>query len=364
MTTTVNMEPRQRAVEAMYGRMPDRVPCVPLIDNSYSAPVMGVPVSQCFLDPTSHAESLVACLERHRTIDGVSINLCLADEIILEKQEQADGYVVKTTGGTTWMIPHNDIGSVMEREISSFDDPRLDSEDPLKPGIFRTLQTIPADIRRRYLINAGVTGPFSQICFLMGIERVMLATLDDPAGLHRAIEKRLPLALQWIEEMAEFDPGCIWIGEGLASSSLIGPMTYREFVVPYERALVEKIRQVGVPSVLHICGRLNPSLDLIPETETNCLEADWQVDLADAKRRIGDRVSLKGNLNTTTLVGGGPEEIYEMSKQAIEDAAAGGGFILSSGCALGRDTPPENVEAMAQAALDYGQYPSGAPYAQ
>jgi hypothetical protein len=356
MTTKMNMEPRQRAVEAMYGRMPDRVPCVPLIDNSYSAPVMGVPVAQCFLDPISHAESLVACLERHPTIDGVSINLCLADEIILEKQEQSDGYAIKTTGGTTWMIPHNDIGSVMEREIDSFDDPRLEFEDPLKSGIIRTLQAIPADIRRRYLINTGVTGPFSQVCFLMGIERVMMATIDDPAGLHRAIEKRLPLALQWIEEMAELDPGCIWIGEGFASSSLISPETYRKFVVPYERALIEKIRQVGVPSVLHICGKLNPALDLIPETQTNCLEADWQVDLADAKSRIGDRISLKGNLNTTTLVSSGPDEIYEISRQAINAAAAGGGFVLSSGCALGRDTPPENVDAMAQAALDYGQY--------
>jgi len=33
-----------------------------------------------------------------------------------------------------------------------------------------------------------------------------------------------------------------------------------------------------------------------------------------------------------------------------------GGFILSSGCALGRDTPPENVAAMAQAVNDFGSY--------
>lgn len=347
---------RQRAVEAMYGRRPDRVPCVPLIDNSYSAPVLGVPVSRCFLDPVSHAESLVACLERHPHIDGVSINLCLADEIIVERREARDGYTIKTTGGTTWMIPYNDIGSVLEREISSFDDPRLEFEDPLKPGIMRTLEAIPEDIRRRYLINAGVTGPFSQVCFLMGIERVMLATIDDPAGLHRAIDKRLPLALQWIEEMARLNPGSIWIGEGLASSSLISPKTYREFVLPYEKILADKIRESGRPSVLHICGRLAPALDLIPETGTNCLEADWQVDLAEAKARIGDRVCLKGNLNTTTLVEARPDKIYEEARQLIETTAGGGGFILSSGCALGRDTPPENVEAMAQAALDYGQY--------
>ena len=349
------MMARQRAVEAMFGRQPDRVPFVPLIDNSYAAPVLGVPVSRCFLDPVAHAEALAACFDRHPHIDGLSINLCLADEIIVERTETRDGYVIKTTGGTTWMIPYNDIGSVLEREITSFDDPRLEFEDPLRPGIFRTLEAIPADIRARYLINAGVTGPFSQVCFLMGIERVMLATIDDPAGLHRAIEKRLPLALQWITDMAALYPGSIWIGEGLASSSLISPKTYREFVAPYEKLLADQIRAAGVPSVLHICGKLNPALEVIPETGVNCLEADWQVDLAAAKALIGDRVSLKGNLNTTTLVEARPEKVYAEARQLVE-AAAGGGFILSSGCALGRDTPPENVEAMAQAALDYGLY--------
>ncbi len=356
MINSSPMTPRQRVTEAMYGRKPDRVPCMPFIDNSYSSPTLGIPVSQSFLDPTSHAESLAACFERHPNLDGVSINLCLSDEIILEKEERSDEYLIKTTGGITWILPHNDIGSVMEREIVSFDDPRLEHDDPLKPGILRTLEAMPSEIRSKYMVCTGVTGPFSQICILMGIERVMMATIEDPAGLHRAIEKRLPLALQWIEELAQFDPGAIWIGEGLASSSLIGPTTYREFVVPYEKALTQKIRQVGVPSVLHICGKLNPSLDFIPETETDCLEADWQVDLADAKSRIGDRVSIKGNLHTTTFVSGKPEEIYELSKQAIANTASEGGFILSSGCALGRDTPAANVEAMAQAILDYGQY--------
>lgn len=350
------MTPRQRAVEAMCGRVPDRVPCVPLIDNSYSAPTLGLPVSRCFLDPESHARSLLACLERHPAIDGLSINLCLAEEVILERREVEDGYLLKTTGGITWKVPYNDIGTVKEHEIRSFDDPRLETDDPLRPGIIQTLKAIPADVRRRYLVNCGLTGPFSQVAFMMGLERVLLATIDDPEGLHRAIEKRLPLAFDWVEETARLDPACIWIGEGFASSSLISPATYREFVLPYEKALAERIRRAGVPGVLHICGKLAPILDFIPETGVDCLELDWPVDMAEAKRRIGGQVSLKGNLNTTALVRESSQEIYELSRRLIEVAADGGGFILSSGCALGRDTPPENVEAMARAALDHGLY--------
>ena len=352
--------PRSRAVAALYHHIPDRVPCVPLIDNSYSARALDVPVSACFLDPLRHAESLAACLELHPLIDGLSINLGLSKDVILEQRQTSDGYLVKTTGGMTWYIPYNDIGSVLEREITSFDDPRLDVEDGLKWGILRTLEAMPTEIRERFLINVGVTGPFSQLVFMMGLDRIMLATIDDPAGLHRAIEKRLPLALQWIEEMAALDPACIWIGEGVASASLISPATYREFVLPSEQVLADKIRQIGVPSLLHICGKLAPTLHLIPEARVDGLELDWPVPMQMAKAQIGDRVSLKGNLNTTTLIKADPEEIYNLSKELIEIAGPGGGFILSSGCALGRDTPPANVDAMAQAAIDFGQYPPGA----
>lgn len=344
---------------ALYGQQPDRVPCVPLIDNSYAAPVLGVPVSRCFLDPVAHAEALLACLERHPGIDGLSVNLCLAPEIIRGSREVADGYEIETVGGLTWKVPTNDIGTIQAREISSFDDPRLATDDPLRAGIMATLQAIPRDVRARYLINCGVTGPFSQVAFLMGLDRVLTATIDDPDGLKRAVQMRLPLALAWVAEMAQLDPACMWIGEGVASSSLIGPATYREFVLPYEQALAAAIRGCGVPSLLHICGKIDPILSIIPETGVDCLELDWPVSLVAAKASIGSRVALKGNLNTTTLVEAGPDAAYALAVQAIQDAAAGGGFILSSGCALGRDTPPANVDAMARAALERGRYDLG-----
>ncbi len=44
------------------------------------------------------------------------------------------------------------------------------------------------------------------------------------------------------------------------------------------------------------------------------------------------------------------------SKQAIDDAAEGGGFILSTGDQCGRDTPDENILAMIQTARTYGRY--------
>lgn len=349
------MNPRKRTTNAIYGKSTDRTPCVPLVDLSYAASVAGIDVSQCFMDPSSHANALQAVIERHPDIDGMSINISLDDSIITDIKTEPDRHIVKTTGGLTWNVPLNDIGSVKDTDIKTFDDPRIETDDPFSPGITNTLRAIPQDILQKYFILAGVTGPFSQIAFLMGLENVMIATVDNPSALLAAIEKRLPFALNWIDEMAQLDPAGIWIGEGVASASLISPDTYRKFVLPFEQVLFDRLRELKIPSILHICGKLDGILDIIPQSRCDCLELDWQVDIAHAAKTIGDRVALKGNLNTSTLVYEDQQNIQNLSDQSIEKAAPANGYILSSGCCIGRDTPTQNVDAMITTAKNHNK---------
>jgi len=56
------------------------------------------------------------------------------------------------------------------------------------------------------------------------------------------------------------------------------------------------------------------------------------------------------------MLRGTPKQVEEASRRAIDDAAAGGGFILSTGDQCGRDTPDENILAMIQTARTYGRY--------
>ena len=346
------MTPRDRAVAALRRQSADRVPCVPLIDLSYAAALASVPVSDSFHDPALHARTLEQTLQRHPHIDGLSINLILADDVILERQTASDGCLTKTIGGVTWKVPHNDVGSLANFEITAFDDPRLAQVDHLRPGICQTLQHLNPDTLANYLICVGVTGPFSQIVFLMGLDRVLMATVDEPEALDRAIQARLPLALDWIDEVAASKPAAIWIGEGLASANLIGPSAYQRFVLPYEKALAQHIRKHNIATILHICGTVEPILHLIPDSGCDALELDWPVPLDRALQAIGSRMAVKGNLNTTTLVQESPEKIYQLSHGLIQQAKDYPGFILSSGCCIGRDTPPQNIDAMAQAARD------------
>jgi len=52
-----------------------------------------------------------------------------------------------------------------------------------------------------------------------------------------------------------------------------------------------------------------------------------------------------------------PQEVKEHTRQLIRSAAPGGGFILSSSNAIHDAIPMENLQAMLQAASEYGVYP-------
>lgn len=138
---------------------------------------------------------------------------------------------------------------------------------------------------------------------------------------------------------------------------------FRELSLPTLKDATALCKAAGIPSQIHCCG---PERDLvrIAATESdlssiNPLEIPPMGDcrLAELKRDYGDKIGLMGNLHTTEIMlRGTPDDVRRASRQAIDDAAAGGGFILSTGDQCGRDTPDENIHAMIEVARDYGKY--------
>lgn len=346
----------ERSQAAMRGQTPDRLPVVPLIDTSYAAASYGVSVSECFLDPEVHARALVSCLELHPDIDGLSINIGIAPEVVSECVRTPDGWLITTLDGSMWRVPLNDIGTPVRHDITSFEDERLQTLDTLRPYVTETLRHIPPDVLGRYNISVGLTGPFSQVGFMMGVQRIMTALIDQPEDLQSAIARRTPFAIAWAEQVAAMSAPSVWIGEGMASGSLISAAHYAGFVLPAEQQVIQRLHELGIAVALHICGNSGGLLSAMVCSGADCLELDWQVDLRAARNRLGSKVSLKGNLHTSKLAQATAAEVYNDARRAIQVAKPGGGFILSSGCALGRDTPPENVAAMARAARDFGVY--------
>lgn len=141
------------------------------------------------------------------------------------------------------------------------------------------------------------------------------------------------------------------------------PDFFRHYCLPAVRRAIDLAADAGIPTQVHSCG---PEKELVrimaEETRLTVIDPLEQppmgdCDLGQIKRLYGERLVLKGNLHTTrTMLHGSPDDVRTASRQAIDAAAQGGRFILSTGDQCGRDTPDENLYAMIETARTYGKY--------
>jgi len=80
---------------------------------------------------------------------------------------------------------------------------------------------------------------------------------------------------------------------------------------------------------------------------------DESVDLRDAKRRVGKRVALFGNVSVDTIYRGTRAEIEGNVEKCITSAGSEG-YIVSSSCGLHAGTPIENLKVMVNAGKKMG----------
>ncbi|GAH62661.1 unnamed protein product, partial [marine sediment metagenome] len=118
---------------------------------------------------------------------------------------------------------------------------------------------------------------------------------------------------------------------------------------------LKKISSLNVPPILHICGRTSHIIELMAQSGAAVLSID-QIDLLEAKEKVGDRVCIMGNVRPTeTLLGGTPEDVRREARKCLEDCRdSPGGFILASGCEVPIESPPENVMALIETARSDG----------
>ena len=338
------MTAKRRALNAMLNKPTDRLSVQPAIDISYAAKLFGKNVGECFINPQMHAKALENVFVVHPCIDSLYINLCLSPRSIINHQIKNNVSHILDNGGMTWHIPLDDVGTVGSHEIKSITDQRLITQNSLKDGIIDTYKSISKDMKNKYLLIPGLTGPFSQIVFMLGLTETLLLIYDQPEELKQALEWRTQKAIEWADELINIGVDCVWIGEGTASSSIISPDNYSEFVLPYASQVVGYLKSHGVVTIMHVCGDINQSVGIIARTGTDAIDIDYMVDLKEARNAIERPICLRGSLNPVDLLNLSRETVSDLCRKLV--SSGGTPFVLSTGCLVARDTPKENIEAM------------------
>ncbi len=130
-----------------------------------------------------------------------------------------------------------------------------------------------------------------------------------------------------------------WAGELSASE-------FREFELPAVQSICDSLRDTGVPRILFAKGSA-PILDLMARAGADVLSVDWRTDLAEARRKLGPKTALQGNVDPSILLG--PVDAARRAAAECVGKTGGLGHILNLGHGILPSTPVENAKAFVAA---------------
>ncbi len=199
-------------------------------------------------------------------------------------------------------------------------------------------------------------GPWHLLCDWYGTESMIYSVFDDAGWVDDALDAVTGKTLEFLATMRGSKMDLLETGGGHNSSTVISPKIFERHILPRERRIHSFARELGLRTVYHTCGGMMPLLDLLVEVGSTAVETltppamGGDVDLAEVKRRIGDKVCLIGGFDQYNgFENASPEETASMVKRCFEDAGEGGGYILNPSDHF-FDCPVENLHAYAKAA--------------
>jgi uroporphyrinogen decarboxylase len=202
----------------------------------------------------------------------------------------------------------------------------------------------------------GQPGCWQDASVLFGIEGLIMETYDDPEWVHAFLEILYERKKVFIDSTkgAKFD--ILELGGGDASTTVISPALFDDFVAPYDSRLIDAAHQAGQRIVYHTCGGMMPILENIADMKTDAMETftpaamGGDAILSEAKARIGDRVCIIGGFDQFHFFTGcTPEATRQAVRDCFNAAGPGGRFILSPSDHF-FEAEPELIEAFADEA--------------
>jgi uroporphyrinogen decarboxylase len=338
------MTPLERITAYGKGEPVDRLPCVPIVGNG-AARVLGCRISDFRGNGKLIAEAHLAAYRRFK-YDTVRIF--------------TDLYVLAEAMGATVCYPPDETAHLENPALAHIDEiGRLQPPDPKRdgnlPSLLQALEIARDQVGSEVPVAGAIVCPFTTASYLIGTDNLIRMTHRNPEGVHRLCEVALAAALDFAG--AVMDLGCsAGLTEPVSTSTIISPAQFKKFSFPYLKRLSDFIHSRNKPVNLHICGKTEKIWRLMADAGADCISIDEVQDLELAKRAVGDRVRLMGNVSpTATMLQGTPADVRRETLACIRKAHDNPkGLIVASGCSLPTEVPFANIEAMVDTVRQVG----------
>jgi uroporphyrinogen-III decarboxylase len=202
----------------------------------------------------------------------------------------------------------------------------------------------------------GQPGTWQDATCLVGVERLIMETYDDPAWVHELLGILFRRKKVFVESLAGARYDILELGGGAASSTVISPKLFDQFVAPYDSQLIDLAHRAGQRIAYHTCGGMMPMLERIAAMHPNAMETltppamGGDMNLAEARRRIPCNICMIGGFDQFHFFKGCTEAQTRAEVRRCFDAAGRNGAYILCPSDNFFDAEPKLIKAFADEA--------------
>ncbi len=211
-------------------------------------------------------------------------------------------------------------------------------------------------------VFGGVRGTFGFLFIMLGLENLSMAIYEEPELLEELIRISTDYWTQIGLKLIEAGCTALYVANdmGMNGRTLISPAQLREFFFPAMRRQFKAWKGAGGRILLHSCGNVDAVLEDLADSgidAINNIQVSAGMNLASVKRRIGDRVTIVGNVDATgVMCQPNQSKIAEAIRQVIDTAGGDGGLIIATDHSFHEGVPIENVRFFIDKARELGRF--------
>ena len=232
--------------------------------------------------------------------------------------------------------------------------------DPNAPGYLDYTESL---IREGYAEDRIVTAYhfcalFERAYILRGMQNLLMDMLDEEeltcALLDKITDFHVELAKRYVS--TGVNCGRTVDDYGSQTNMMMSPEVWRKFFKPRLARIVAVYRDAGLPHIHHSCGSIMPIVGDLIEIGVNVLNPIQPnaLDIQKLSDEYGDKLAFFGGVcNQEVLPFKSPQEIDAHVEYLVQVLGKHGRYIIAPSNGIGRDVPPENVEAYFKAAEKY-----------
>ena len=250
------------------------------------------------------------------------------------------------------------VGPVVEQPFSERAD--LDRLRPLDPGtdtpyVLETVQNLVAELDVPLIGFAGA--PFTVCSYLVEgrpsrtYERTKALMLGDPDLWFELTDRLADLAIASLRSQIEAGAAAVQLFDSWAGS--LSPAAYRKYVMPATRKVLDSVADFEVPRIIFGVGT-GELLGHMADTGADVVGVDWRVPLDEARRRVGERTALQGNLDPAACMA--PWSAVAEEVRAVIGANGGHpGWVFNLGHGVLPETDPGVLKRIVELVHDEGR---------